>query len=134
METEWDQKEMNRRIMKYFTKGTTSEGLLNIPWPEAAQQIVESCMHGYSAACGDKPWFFDLDLAKPLSLVAWEVARSGISQYEATYPDVEEFTTSRYEEMMDNILLEKAVWEIAMAIFDNEKVTSKIYKALNQAH
>merc|ERR1712072_937489 len=35
---------------------------------------------------------------------------------------------------MDNILLEKAVWEIAMAIFDNEKVTSKIFKALNQAH
>mmetsp|Transcript_63354 Transcript_63354/g.169208 ORF Transcript_63354/g.169208 Transcript_63354/m.169208 type:complete len:472 (-) Transcript_63354:124-1539(-) len=131
---EWDQKEMTKRIVKYFYKAGTPAELLQMPWPDAAQQFVENAMQGYSAACGDRPWFFELDLSQALCAGVWEIVRVSGCPPRANYPEMEQVAIAKYEEVMDGILTEKAMWDSVQEIFGEEPVANKVYKVLKQTH
>jgi len=131
---EWNENEMTKRIVKYFYKAGQSPDLLSMPWLDAVHQFIESAMHGYSAACGDRPWFFELDLSQALCAGIWEVVRANSCFPRANYPEMEQAATARYEELMDGILTEKAMWDAAQTIFGDEPVSNKVYKALKASH
>eukprot|EP00438_Fugacium_kawagutii_P017582 Skav222245 [mRNA] locus=scaffold3059:185236:188073:- [translate_table: standard] len=72
-EKDWDQTELCKRITKYLYKGAQAPELLTLPWQQAASQFIENAMRGYSNACADKPWFFDLDLTVSFHMAFWEI-------------------------------------------------------------
>merc|ERR1712012_175618 len=91
-------------------------------------------MGGYSAACGDKPWFFELDLIPVLCIAVWEIVRHSPVKPIANYPELEQVVASAYEDVMDGRLLEKAMWDCAHETFTDLQVCNKIYKALQNGH
>merc|ERR1712218_294781 len=134
MEVEWKQNHMVKRIVKYFFKAATSPELLTMQWQQATQQFIEHGMQGYSAACSDRPWFFELDLAPALCAGVWELVNVSSAVMRPSLVEVEEVAISRYEELMDTILLDKAMWDATVATFKDDVLCSKIYKALHHAH
>eukprot|EP00930_Biecheleria_cincta_P082537 TRINITY_DN72254_c0_g1_i1.p1 TRINITY_DN72254_c0_g1~~TRINITY_DN72254_c0_g1_i1.p1 ORF type:complete len:495 (-),score=102.59 TRINITY_DN72254_c0_g1_i1:75-1559(-) len=132
MEKEWDHKEFAKRITKYIYKAASAPELMNLPWDQAAPQFVESAMSGYSAACGDRQWFFDLDLAPTFSAAFWEIF-TGTGQ-RAPWPEVEAALNGKYEELMDACLLEKAIWDSAGLLIKEEPLRNKLYRALKNSH
>jgi len=134
LEPEWSANEMTKRIIKYFYKAGSSPELLSMPWPQAATQFVDHAMQGYSAACGERPWFFELDLAPALCSAIWEVVRVSSTTPRANYPELEQVSTARYEELMDGILTDKAMWEATNGIFGEEPVCNKVYKMLKSSY
>jgi len=134
LEVDWPQQELVKRIVKYFNKGAQSPDLVGMPWASAARRLVENAMSGYSAACGDKPWFFELDLAPALSHAAWEVAKGCADGASVNYPELEEVTQGAYDDAVARLLLDKALWDSTTSIFGNHKLGSKIYGTLNKGH
>lgn len=132
MEKEWDHKEFAKRITKYIYKAASAPELMTLPWDQAAAQFVESAMHGYSAACGDRQWFFDLDLAPTFGAAYWEIF-TGTGQ-RAQWSEVEAVLNGKYEELMDACLLEKAIWDSAGLLIKDESLRNKLYKALKNSH
>lgn len=132
MEKEWDHKEFAKRITKYIYKAASAPELMNLPWDQAAAQFVESAMHGYSAACGDRQWFFDLDLAPSFGIAFWEIF-TGTGQ-RAPWSEVEAVLNGKYEELMDASLLEKAIWDTAGLLIKDESLRNKLAKALKKSH
>jgi len=132
LEKEWDQKELSKRVVKYLNKAAQPAELMTMPWHEAAQQFVENGMNGYSSACGEKPWFFELHLAPAFSAGFWEIA-SGSGQG-VNWREVEQLLTGKYEELMDDQLLDKAIWDSAGVLLPDESIRNKLYKALKSCH
>jgi len=134
LEPEWSANEMTKRIIKHFYKAGSSTDLLSMAWPQATTQFIDNAMSGYSAACGDRPWFFELDLATALCSAIWEVVRVSSVQPRANYPELEQAATARYEELMDGILTDKAIWEATLGVFGEDPINSKIYKTLKSSY
>eukprot|EP00931_Biecheleriopsis_adriatica_P043974 TRINITY_DN25126_c0_g1_i1.p1 TRINITY_DN25126_c0_g1~~TRINITY_DN25126_c0_g1_i1.p1 ORF type:complete len:486 (-),score=127.22 TRINITY_DN25126_c0_g1_i1:25-1482(-) len=132
MDKDWDHNELFKRVLKYIYKGAQAPELMTLPWDQAATQFVESSMQGYSAACGDKPWFFDLDLAPSFGMAFWEIHEG--SGQRASWQQVESALNGKYEEIMDACLLEKAIWDSAGLLVKEESVRNKLYKALKSGH
>eukprot|EP00933_Yihiella_yeosuensis_P033866 TRINITY_DN2747_c2_g4_i1.p1 TRINITY_DN2747_c2_g4~~TRINITY_DN2747_c2_g4_i1.p1 ORF type:complete len:485 (-),score=113.67 TRINITY_DN2747_c2_g4_i1:55-1509(-) len=135
METDWDHKELAKRVVKYLYKGAQSPELMQMVWHEAATHFVDHAMQGFSAGCGDKPWFFDLDLSPTFSNAFWELLQA--SGQHAKWNDVEGVLNAKYEEIMDDALLEKAMWDATEKINHpnlTEPLRNKVYKALKSGH
>eukprot|EP00913_Durusdinium_trenchii_P034478 g32257.t1 len=132
-EKDWDHTELCKRVVKYLYKGAQAPELLTLPWQQAAMQFIENAMRGYSNACAQKDWFFDMDLTSTFHMAFWEIF-SGSGQ-SAQWPEVEAILNSKYEELMDDCLLEKAMWD-SSGIFlpDNEPLRNKLYKGLKNGH
>jgi len=132
-EKDWDQTELSKRITKYLYKGAQAPELLTLPWHQAGPQFIETAMRGYSNACADKPWFFDLDLTVAFHMAFWEILNG--SGQNAQWSEVERVLNAKYEELMDGCLLEKAIWDSACLLLpDQESLSNKLYKGLKTAH
>eukprot|EP00437_Effrenium_voratum_P030496 CAMPEP_0181417138 /NCGR_PEP_ID=MMETSP1110-20121109/10886_1 /TAXON_ID=174948 /ORGANISM="Symbiodinium sp., Strain CCMP421" /LENGTH=451 /DNA_ID=CAMNT_0023540079 /DNA_START=1 /DNA_END=1355 /DNA_ORIENTATION=- len=133
-EKTWDHTELCKRVVRYIYKGASvSPELFTLPWHQAAQQFVETAMHGFSNACADKPWFFDLDLASAFGHAFWEILQG--SGQRAAWNEVEAVLNGKYEELMDACLLDKAMWEATeTCALDQESLRNKVYKALKSGH
>ncbi|CAE7345337.1 hypothetical protein AK812_SmicGene34959 [Symbiodinium microadriaticum] len=132
-EKDWDQVELCKRIVRYLYKGAQAPELLTLHWHQAAEQFVDTAMQGFTAACGDKPWFFEMDLTSAFGMAFWEI-HSGSGQ-RAQWSEVEAVLNSKYEQLMDLCLLEKAMWDSAGSLIpDQEPVRNKLYKALKTSH
>lgn len=90
-EKDWDHTELCKRVVKYLYKGAQAPELLTLPWQQAAMQFIENAMRGYSNACSQKDWFFDMDLTSTFHMAFWEIF-SGSGQ-SAQWPEVELFLT-----------------------------------------
>ncbi len=132
-EKDWDQTELCKRITKYLYKGAQAPELLTLPWQQTAQQYIETAMRAYSTACADKPWFFDMDLTVAFHMSYWEIL-SGSGQ-NPQWSEVEAVLNAKYEELMDDCLLDKAIWDSAgLLLPDQESLRNKVYKGLKSAH
>merc|ERR1719210_2871820 len=110
--------------------GQTPE-LLSMPWPEATHQFVEHAMNCYSAACSGKEWFFQLDLSTAVVAGLWEIVRQNSASPQATFPELEKRAVAEYEDMMDKILLDRALWDTAKVVFgEGVAIVKKVVKNL----
>mmetsp|Transcript_111919 Transcript_111919/g.361456 ORF Transcript_111919/g.361456 Transcript_111919/m.361456 type:complete len:598 (-) Transcript_111919:126-1919(-) len=132
LETEWTLPDAVKRIVKYFYKACTFE-LVGMQWSKAVELFVENAVSNYSSACCDKPWFFDLDLRSAITDGCWEIVRRGSCVPRPTFQTMEKVVDARYDELMDDILLDKALWDVTAATFGGEG-NSKIYKAIKVGH
>lgn len=132
-EKDWDETELFKRVTKYLYKGAQAPELLTMPWQHSAQQYIETAMRGYSTACADKPWFFDMDLTVAFHMSYWEIL-SGSGQ-NPPWSEVEAVLNAKYEELMDDCLLDKAIWDSSgLLLPDQEALRNKVYKGLKSAH
>jgi len=132
LQRDWDHNEFAKRITKYIYKAAQAPELMALPPQQAAQQFIESGMHGFSSACGDKSWFFELDLAPTFCDGFYEIFAS--SGHSAAWSEVESCINAKYEELMDACLLEKAIWDSAALLLPDESLRNKLYKALKSGH
>lgn len=131
---DWSAPEMARRAVKQLYRAGQALALLALPWERAAQQFVELAMQGYSSACGDEPWFFELDLGSALVAGAWELAQAGGMQPPGGFAELERAVMAQYEELMDATLLDKAMWSSTSAVLGDGPVGLKVYKFVSAAY
>lgn len=135
LDREWSTNDIAKRVLKYCYKAAQAPELLAMHWVQASMQFVEHAMQGYSASCGDKIWFFELDLAPALTAGAWELVRESVANPGVLFHELEKAVMNRYEELMDTILLDKAMWDAAEAVFGvGCPAFNKIFKYLHTSH
>jgi len=124
--------DINKKIVKHLFKGCSDPELLTMPWQQACKELVERSMSGYSGACCELEWFFDIDLVPAFMVPAYElVARSGKNVPETA---IQEILQAEYEAELDRKLLEKALWDVSARLFKEEKVHSKVYQSLSKSY
>eukprot|EP00928_Gymnodinium_smaydae_P062138 TRINITY_DN46067_c0_g1_i1.p1 TRINITY_DN46067_c0_g1~~TRINITY_DN46067_c0_g1_i1.p1 ORF type:complete len:396 (+),score=118.98 TRINITY_DN46067_c0_g1_i1:87-1274(+) len=131
LETQWSPQELTKRIVRYIYNSAKNEELCRMPPEEAAQQLVEGAMGSYNASCGEKDWFFDLDLVPAFSAAAWELVRG---QSRAIFSRVQAQVVESYEAQLDKLLLNKAMWKAVEHTFKDEAVRGKIFGAVAKTY
>lgn len=130
-EKEWAQPDAVRRIVKYFYKAATFE-MLGMPWQQAVEHFLGNALTSYTAACSDRPWFYDLNLVPAITAGCWEFVERGGAGARPSPKSLQSYVQARYEQLMEESLLEKAMWDVTSATFGDGN--SKIYKALKMGH
>merc|ERR1711879_374128 len=100
--------------------------LLALPWVQAVAHFVEHAMRGYAASCSDRAWFFLLDLAEVIRMALWEILSASRSSPQPMYREMEITANESYEELMDAMLMDKALWDASAATFSDEHICSKV--------
>jgi len=130
-EETWAEGELIKRLVRYINK-SVSEELLQVPWEDAAEQLIENSMHSYHASCGDRPWFYDIDLGPAYAAVIAEITR--FRRQKVAIGTVQEKVFEMYEEKLDRMLLMKALWDGIEPIFEDPAVCKKLYNALSKTY
>lgn len=131
METKWSPQELTKRVVRYIYNSAKSEELSRTGFEEVAVKLVDGAMGSYHAACGDKDWFFDLDLIPAFSAAAWEMVRG---QRGATFSRVQSRVCAEVEEQLDKLLLHKAMWSAVSSTFADDAIRSKIFGAVSKTY
>lgn len=134
MDTEWSHSEMTKRIVKTLYKAAQPVELLSQPWDQAAQQIQENAIHNFASSCGEKPWFFEVDLAPAVCALAWETIQASTFRPRPDFEELEKVCTGQYEDLMDVLLMEKAIWAATSAVLGEAVPVNKISKILLSTH
>jgi len=134
LEDEWTEEETLECIVKSFQKAGHMPELLALPWAQAVAHFVEHAMRGYAAACCDRPWFFQLDLAEAIRAALWEILSASRSIPLPMYRELEITANESYEELMDAMLMDKALWEATAVTFRDEHICSKVFRCLHASH
>lgn len=131
MESKWSSTEMTKRIVGYIYKAARNEELQShrLSSREAIKKLVDSAMQSYSAACQEKPWFFEINLVGAFLGVIMEFLRL---RGKRCTQEIEEMVQLEYESYLDRILLIKAMWDSARATFKDDAVAGKVYNALHK--
>ena len=136
----WSAQELTKRIVRYIYNSAKKENLRQVKdWEELVNELVDGFMHSYSAACGDKKWFFEIDLVPAFTSAAWEILKlqaEGQNSRHVKFSKLREVVVNVYAERLDRILLNKAVWHATSATFgsDDSKTQTKVYNALHKAY
>jgi len=126
--------DLAKRIVKYVYKAAADPELLQLPWEAVCREVVERSMRGYSASCGEAPWFFSIDLPPVFCAAVWEIL-GGSGQSHLVSPDtVHDVVVLEYDAKLDRMLLEKAMWEVASRTFSDDKVKSKVFQAISRSY
>jgi len=133
LEKQWTPTQMISRIVRYIYKSASNEELQRQHWRECVKNLVAGAMHGYSSACQEKEWFFEINLIPAFQSAAWELLRANRSN--PSYGVLEELIQVEYEEKLDRILLVKAMWDAARHTFrGNDTAVSKVYASLGKTY
>lgn len=128
----WSAAEIAKKIVRHVYKAASDPELLNMPWEIACKEMIARAMHGYSSACGDCGWFFDIEL-----IPAFMEAAMAIFSFagQAVHADaVYEVIQAEYEDVLDRRMLDKALWDVTQAVFPEDKVRSKVFNALSKSY
>jgi len=129
-EEKWSASEMVKRIVGYIYKGAKSPDLVQKSnWQELSTTLVTSAMGSYTAACGDRPWFYQLSLGHAFTSAVWELLQLN-GRPRVNFADVQDFVMQEFESHLDKSLLTKAMWEAIQATFSDDVVRGKVYKAV----
>eukprot|EP00747_Dinoflagellata_sp_TGD_P018947 gnl/TRDRNA2_/TRDRNA2_126840_c1_seq1.p1 gnl/TRDRNA2_/TRDRNA2_126840_c1~~gnl/TRDRNA2_/TRDRNA2_126840_c1_seq1.p1 ORF type:complete len:421 (-),score=66.67 gnl/TRDRNA2_/TRDRNA2_126840_c1_seq1:60-1322(-) len=135
-ETQWSESELTKRVVRYIYNSAKNPDLLTMPWEEAVAKLVDQAMHSYHASCGEKQWFFEIDLNPSFVTACWEVCRAGAASQprspKFTYSKLQEAVNAAYEDYLDRVLLRKAMWDATAATFKDATVQNKVYNALSK--
>jgi len=133
LETTWSEQEIVKRIVRYISKAASSTDLYAMPWEQGTRALIETAMQGYSAACQDKDWFFEIELAPAFGVAAWEIVRAK-GRPNIPYPKLQALVLQEYEESLDGVLLTRALIDGTHQTFQNEAVSKKVYNALQKTY
>eukprot|EP00913_Durusdinium_trenchii_P007681 g7217.t1 len=133
-EQKWSKPEMVKRIVGYIFKAAKAPEFLQKQWQEVSKTLVHNAMGSYMAACGEKPWFYQLGLGNAFTSAVWELVQArGASRVH--YQDVQDFTVREFESYLDKSLLTKAVWDATELTFPkNELIRGKVFKAVHNTY
>jgi len=124
--------EISKRVVRHMYKAAADPELLTLPWEQTCAELVQRSMDGYTIACGEMPWFYDLDLVPAYTQAAMEiVAASG----QVVSPEgVQEIVHAEYEDKLDRNMLDKVVWDVVRDMFTDDKVKGKVYHAFQKSY
>jgi len=129
-EEKWSPSEMVKRIVGYIYKAAKNPDLQQkTNWQEVSTQIVATAMGSYTAACGERPWFYQLGLGHAFTSAVWELLQA-TGRPPVHFADVQDFVMQEFESHLDKSLLTKAMWEAIQATFSDDIVRGKVYKAV----
>lgn len=132
LDKEWSEADISKRIVRHVYKAASDPELLKMPWEQSCQELVVRAMNGYSASCGEKPWFYDIDLVRVFTATGIEMV-NGTGQ--AFNPNgIHEIMEMEYQDKLDRRLLDKAIWEVVSAFFLDDKVKGKVFTALSKSY
>lgn len=134
LETDKSEGELTKRIVKSAYKAASEPKLLQMPREAAIQELVTRMMQGgYSAAFGEAPWFFSINLPMVLCAAAWEIFTvNGI--FDGNIYELQDQVAFEYDVRIDRILLDKAMWEVAATVFGDEANQNKIFQAISRSY
>jgi len=133
IEKTWSQQEMVKRIVRYIYKAAQSPELLTLGWEELGKRLVDQAMGSYGAACQDKQWFYEIDLAQAFASVSWQLLCLN-GRPRVRFGQIKELVQQEYEGCLEKILLIKTMWHATSLAFPEKKVQSKIYHALHKGY
>lgn len=141
MDPERAEADIVKRIVKSAYKAASEPSLLLLSWDQACEEVVSRMMQGYSSAFGEAPWFFCIDLPPVLCAACWEVMRGaqgpkgGKGAPGRPSPGaLQGLVTLAYEDKLDRILLDKAMWEVTVSAFIDERVQNKVFQAISRSY
>jgi hypothetical protein len=135
LEAEWTADTITNRIVKFMYKAASGSDLVQMPWHEMVSQLVQRAMHGFSVSCDKAAWFFAIDLSQAFFTAAMDllVGTGKVNEIPANEA-VRHVVLMEYEDKLDRILLDRAMWETTESIFSDEKARTKVYNALSKAY
>lgn len=132
LETTWSPGELTKRVVRYiYNAACKAVDAPDVSYEEATEKFVTSAMHSYNASCGEKDWFFEIDLIPAFTAAAYELVQG---QRGATFQRVNEKVCTVYEAMLDSILLSKAMWEATSKTFPVASVQGKVFAAVQKGY
>lgn len=132
-EEKWSQSEMVKRIVNYIYKGCKDPDLMTKQWQDVSVGVVTTAMHSYMAACGERPWFYQLSLGHAFTSAVWELLQ-GSGRPRANFRDVQEFVMQEFESHLDKSLLTKAMWDAISSTFNDDTIRGKLFKAVSATY
>lgn len=129
----WTQSKLVRRVVRHIIRAAKNPELLNMQWDAVVGHIVERAMEGYSSACGEKPWCYDIDLSPAFSVAAWEII-SARGRPPVIRERLQDLIITKYNEKLESVLLVKGIQEAAKSTFKDVDVQGRIINALNRAY
>lgn len=133
VESTWTPEELCKRLTRYLYKGAQSPGeLLALPWRQAVERFMEHAMHSYTSACGERPWFLEMDLAQACGAACWAL----VSRHpEPRRQEVMQLAARCFSDRLHRTQLERAVWRVLEATFEAEPAhLNKMYGFLSRAY
>jgi len=122
-----------KRLVKIIYKAASDPGLLQMPWEQICRELVERTMSSWGPGNSDAPWFYTINLTPVFSSAAWELMQAaGVPP--VSLPEVEETVNLEYEDKLDRLLLDTAIWQVVQNIFEDKKVQKMVYQALSRAY
>jgi len=133
-EQSWSQGELTKRIVRYIFKAASAPGLMRMHWQEAVEKIVDDAFSGYNSACGDRSWFWEIDLAPAFAAAAHAMLKW--SRHSPDFRHFQDYASRKFEAALDGALNSKAMWECSAKTFQSEEdsVRVKVYNALHKAY
>ena len=132
-EMKWSQSEMVKRIVNYIYKGCKDPDLMSKKWQDVAVGVVTTAMHSYMAACGERPWFYQLRLGHAFTSAVWELLQ-GSGRPRANFRDVQELVMQEFESHLDKSLLTKAMWDAISSTFNDHTTRGRLFKAVSATY
>lgn len=132
-EMKWSQSEMVKRIVNYIYKGCKDPDLMSKKWQDVAVGVVTTAMHSYMAACGERPWFYQLRLGHAFTSAVWELLQ-GSGRPRANFRDVQELVMQEFESHLDKSLLTKAMWDAISSTFNDHTNRGRLFKAVSATY
>lgn len=133
LETDKSEGELTKRIVKSAYKAASEPKLLQMPREAAIQELVTRMMQGYTAAFGEAPWFFNINLPPVLCAAAWEIFAAK-EHFNGNIYELQDQVAFEYDAQLDRILLDKAYWEVSRTVFGDETNQNKIFQAISRSY
>mmetsp|Transcript_20179 Transcript_20179/g.46633 ORF Transcript_20179/g.46633 Transcript_20179/m.46633 type:complete len:357 (-) Transcript_20179:20-1090(-) len=132
LECEWGPDEITKKVVRYIFKAASDSELLQMRWEEICKEFVERAFQGYSSACAEMSWFYEIDLVPTFVQAALELIMA--SGQQVSPAGVQEIVHAEYEDKLDRTMLDKAFWDVTKALVSDEKAAGKLRNNLSKAY
>ena len=123
---------MVKRISKRLYKCARNRDLMILLLQDACKGFVETMMTGYCSSCGEAEWFCEINLVPALVSNIQAVFFGAGRKRESYLKSVKNIRNADFEDAMDPLLLNKALWDVLQTVLSEEKVQSKMFQALSR--
>ena len=137
LEKEWSKSELVRRVVRYINRQELSPDNASKEWPDLVEALIGGSMQAYTSACGDKPWFHDLDLAPSFAAAAWAFLSTQPGKSVRDLPrwlDFKDVVVDVCEGKLDDARTTNAHWDTCKACFSDQSAQAKVERALSKSY
>ena len=93
------------------------------------EKLISGSMQAYTAACGDKDWFVELDLAPSFAAAAWELI-----ERKPQWEELQARTIEVFEGKIHDVTTTRALLEVTKATFADTATQAKVERALSRTY